>query len=192
MENVEIAIEVEVDGIFLINHQVLHPELFKIGRTIKETFPGIWMGINCLDLTPHEIFSKIPDVIDGIWVDNAGIRENKSEQKYAEQKLELQRRIGWKGLYFVAVAFKYQKPVKDLERTAKIASNYMDVVTTSGPGTGMTPETQKIRKMADAIDSNENAVLGIASGITPENVEKYHYASFFFWQLLGYPMTLII
>jgi predicted TIM-barrel enzyme len=43
----------------------------------------------------------------------------------------------------------------------------------------MAPETPKIRKMADAIESNENAVLGIASGITPENVEKYHYASCF-------------
>lgn len=94
------------------------------------------MGVNCLDLNPHEIFSTIPDEIDRVWVDNAGIQEDKAEQEYTEQIVKLQREIGWKGLYFGVVASKYQKPVKNLEHTARIAANCMDMVATSGPGIG--------------------------------------------------------
>lgn len=66
IENVEIAMKAGVDGLFLINHQVLHPELFEIAQRIKETYPSMWMGINCLDLIPHEIFSKIPRESEGV------------------------------------------------------------------------------------------------------------------------------
>ena len=47
---------------------------------------------------------------------------------------------------------------------------YVDVVTTSGEGTGLAPDISKIRGMKTAISRHP---LAVASGITPENVEEY-------------------
>jgi predicted TIM-barrel enzyme len=46
----------------------------------------------------------------------------------------------------------------------------MDVVTTSGPGTGEAAHVDKIRVMKEALD---DFPLAIASGITPQNVGDY-------------------
>lgn len=46
----------------------------------------------------------------------------------------------------------------------------MDVVTTSGPGTGKAAAVEKIRTMKEALG---DFPLAIASGITPENVSDY-------------------
>jgi len=51
-----------------------------------------------------------------------------------------------------------------------LASKYMDVVTTSGPGTGQASNVSKIQRMKSSIGSFP---LAIASGITPENVHQY-------------------
>jgi len=76
--------------------------------------------------------------------------------------------LGWPLLR--GVAFKYQRPVEDLASAARIAMRYMDVVTTSGPGTGIAAEREKIVAMREATG---DFPLAIASGITPDNVGDY-------------------
>lgn len=73
-------------------------------------------------------------------------------------------------LYFGGVAFKYQRHVEDFESACRVATRYMDVVTTSGPGTGHAAEVEKIRRMKAALGV---IPLAIASGVTPENVADY-------------------
>ena len=68
------------------------------------------------------------------------------------------------------MAFKYQRDVEDIEQAAEIAAGYMDVVTTSGKGTGYAAAPEKIKRMKKALG---NHPLAIASGITPENVTDY-------------------
>jgi predicted TIM-barrel enzyme len=46
----------------------------------------------------------------------------------------------------------------------------MDVVTTSGPGTGLPANVEKISRMKQALG---DFPLAIASGITSENIHKY-------------------
>ncbi len=48
--------------------------------------------------------------------------------------------------------------------------HFMDVVTTSGPGTGHAVHVDKIRAMKEALGQFP---LAIASGITAENVQDY-------------------
>src|SRR5262245_19066696 len=55
-------------------------------------------------------------------------------------------------------------------RHAESLPGYMDVVTTSGPGTGHAADTNKIWRMKLALGDTP---LAIASGITPENVGNY-------------------
>lgn len=73
-------------------------------------------------------------------------------------------------MWFGGVAFKYQRPVSDLEAACRIAAQYIDVVTTSGPGTGRAADVEKIQRMKQALGDSP---LAIASGITPDNVEDY-------------------
>ncbi len=85
---------------------------------------------------------------------------------------------GWDGLYFGGVAFKYQRPVEDLTSAARIAARYMDVVTTSGPGTGIAAARDKIVAMKEAVGDLPLAAdcflvaTGISRSFTELDLEK--------------------
>jgi hypothetical protein len=168
--NAEIARQQHCDGVFLINHKMSYPDLLNIHHRVYNEFPEWWIGVNCLDLVPWEVFDKITDEVAGVWVDNACIDEQDERQWLAERIADARMKSGWKGLYFGGVAFKYQRPVDDLERAAKLATHYMDIVRTSGPGTGQAAHVSKIQTMKQSIGSFP---LAIASGITPGNVRQY-------------------
>lgn len=170
LRNARIARDANVDGVFLINHGMSSTELLAIHRAAVAEHSDWWIGVNCLDLSPIEVFRCIDDTVSGVWVDNAMIDENAEMQPDAERVLEARKEAGWPGLYFGGVAFKYQRPVTDLAPAATKAAQYMDVVTTSGPGTGAAALPEKIRVMKQALGDHP---LAIASGITPENVGDY-------------------
>lgn len=170
LRNAQIARQTKCDGVFLINHKGTYGELLAIHRAVANEFPDWWIGVNCLDLAPWELFDKISPQVAGLWVDNAGIDETAREQPQAERVADARLRSSWQGLYFGGVAFKYQRQVADLGEAARLATRYVDVVTTSGSGTGQAAHTEKIRTMKRAIGGFP---LAIASGITPENVHHY-------------------
>ena len=168
--NASLAHEAGADGVFLINHAISSRELLAIHASVANAFPDWWVGVNCLDLYPEDVFSFVSGRVGGVWTDNAMIDEGQKEQPSAEAVLAAQRQHGWRGLYFGGVAFKYQRQVDDLRAAAQAARQYMDVITTSGPGTGQAAHIEKIRAMKEAIG---DFPLAIASGITPANVADY-------------------
>jgi len=170
LRNTAIARDNGADGVFLINHSIHVPELLNIHAAVVDAHPDWWVGVNCLGLSAREVFSRVSSQVSGVWTDNAAIDEDEIEQASAESVLETITKTAWPGLYFGGVAFKYQAPVNDLAMAAKIASRYMDVVTTSGPGTGKAAGVGKIRAMKEALG---DFPLAIASGITPDNVTDY-------------------
>lgn len=170
LRNTRIAREAGADGVFLINHDMSCMALVEVYREVVAAFPAWWIGLNCLDLDPTEVFAAVPPATAGLWVDNGQIQEEQSSQPLADRVRAAQQTAGWQGLYFGGVAFKYQRPVSDLTRAAQIAARYMDVVTTSGVGTGYAAAAEKIRTMRAALDDHP---LAIASGITPKNVYEY-------------------
>jgi uncharacterized protein len=169
LRNALLARESGCDGVFLINHSISQQQLLDIYAVVRSAAPGFWLGVNCLGLD-HPLPLFVDDRLDGIWVDNAGIDELTTEQSYGNWVCSARRQHNWPGLYFGGVAFKYQRQVTDVAAAARIATNYMDVVTTSGPGTGSAADVDKIRQMKTAIG---DFPLAIASGITPENVASY-------------------
>lgn len=170
LDNVGIAKEVGANGIFLINHDVSDQDLLAIHDSVADSFPDFWTGVNCLGLTPDEVFCVISEKVHGVWADNAGIEEHTAKQEIAETVLSIKNKHVPNCRYFGGVAFKYQRPVEDLEAACEIAPRYMDVVTTSGRGTGHAADVDKIRRMKKALGEYP---LAIASGVTPENVEDY-------------------
>lgn len=171
LENVNIAFDAGADGVFLINHTIDSGRLLHLHSAVSSAFPDSFpIGINCLDFTPFELIFEIDNSIPMIWVDNCLVDENLTEQKEAAAVREAIEKTNWRGQYFGGTAFKYQKEVKDLELVTKLAANYVDVVTTSGPATGSAASPEKIRRMKAALGDQS---LAIASGITSENVLDY-------------------
>lgn len=170
LRNAKIAREFGCDGVFLINHGISARRLLEIFTSVYEVYADWWIGVNCLDLRPADTFRAVPRGVAGIWVDNAGIDERTRDQPFAEEVASARTQSEWRGLYFGGVAFKYQRHVEQLTEAAQIAGRYMDVVTTSGPGTGQAAHRDKIATMRRAIGEFP---LAIASGITPENVADY-------------------
>ena len=169
--NVQIARDAGANGACLISHgSVSDSDLFDIYLRIADEHAGFWLGVNCLGWGAEELFTRAKDLVAGVWIDDALIDESRAEQPTATRINQVQQSVGWRGLYFGGVAFKYQRPVRDLASASRNAVPYMDVVTTSGPGTGKAATPEKIRTIKQAIGDKP---LAVASGVTPENVPDY-------------------
>ncbi len=168
--NVEIVAQAGCAGVFLVNHTINWRVLLALASHVRSRFPKLWLGVNCLDLEPEQVFERVDGNVGGIWVDNAEVDEQQAGQPAAERIAAARERSGWHGLYFGGVAFKYQREVTDLATAAATATHYMDVVTTSGPGTGQSASPKKIAALRGGLGDYP---LAIASGITPENVTDY-------------------
>jgi hypothetical protein len=173
LRNIEVCLVAGTDGTFLIDHNTPdQPEnLLRIAKEIKHRFPNFWVGVNMLGIG----LRKIPDFdiqgVDGIWVDDCGINLYSNTLQ-----AEVFWRIiaEWKTMYFGGVSFKYtsgysadSKVSADL---AKLAEPFMDVITTSGPGTGMSAPVDKIKAMKEALHEKP---LAIASGVELSNINDY-------------------
>lgn len=169
VRNAKIAEQEGADGIFLINHSISYPSLIECYNVVREEFPNLWIGLNCLDLGRSAV-NFIPKQVAGLWVDNAGINESTKPVLEAQEFVSLRRKSGWQGLYFGGVAFKYQGEIVNVAKVARLAIPFVDVITTSGAGTGKAANIEKIRLMKEAIGDHP---LAIASGITPENIGEY-------------------
>ncbi len=179
--NIDIAMREGAQGVFLINHDFNFIELKPILVEIRQLYPSLWIGVNFLGVKTKDAFKHLSSLsqngceIDGYWADNAGIDERVSldKQVVAEEIKAAREASGWIGLYFGGTAFKFQRFVDDqmLGTTAEYASQYMDVITTSGSGTGVAANIKRITDMRKGLGADKT--LAIASGITPENVSKY-------------------
>ncbi len=176
LSNIEILIGEGAPGCFLINHDFGVEEFLPIIQEVRASQPDLWMGLNFLAVTGLHAFPTLAKLsqegcrIDAYWADDARIDERVETQSEAEAIAAA--RAGWNGLYFGGTAFKKQRPVDaaNYARAAEIASNWMDVVCTSGLATGIEADDGKIATFRKAIGDKP---LALASGITPENAHRY-------------------
>jgi predicted TIM-barrel enzyme len=172
LASVRVAIDARVKGVFLINQGMSTEEVLRLVLEVRRLHPTLWVGVNLLGLDPAAALATALEAcegsIDGIWSDDADIGGTA-----AQAFLEERRRRGWTGLYFGGVAFKYQTPVPaaELSDVAEAALPYVDVVCTSGPGTGMEASPQKLAAMRGGM--GHSAALALASGVTADNVVHY-------------------
>jgi len=182
-QNVQLALEEGVAGVFIINHDFDYPQLLPILRQVRGRFPDAFVGVNFHTINGGEAFPILGRLaregvkMDAYWADNACIQDASIDQASAEMIASLRQRSGWDGLYFGGTAFKNPRqhaklctpvPAENLTQVAEAASRYMDIVTTSGPDTAVAPDAQKIALMrAGCLDTP----LCVASGVTSENVQ---------------------
>ncbi len=176
--NAVIAVEESAQGVFLINHDFPERDLLPIIEQVRGDLPDLWIGVNFLGVTGRDAFPLLAELeakgarVDAYWADNARIDEQADEQTEADDIAAVRAACDWDGLYFGGTAFKKQRDVapQDYARSAAIAARYMDVVTTSGVATGEEAEHGKIAAFVEGLGGQ---ALGLASGITPENVGSY-------------------
>lgn len=167
--NVRIAKNEGADGVFLINHAIGPGALLDIYKVVRPLHPQLWMGVNLLGLSALQTAKQLPRSVDGLWCDNAGTSPRISHEAHLMQRYR-QEESHWKGIYFGGVEFKGQRQTADPAAAARAAVPFVDVVTTSGSGTGFAPDVSKIRDMKLAIGEHP---LAVASGITSRNVREY-------------------
>lgn len=177
LQSVQVAVTAGVRGIFLINQGLSATEVLRLVLEVRKRHPRLWVGLNLLGYSPaaalEAALAGCEGRIDGIWSDNAGIEEDAKEQKRAQEFVEVRQRHGWQGLFFGGVAFKYQREVapEKLPVATRLAANYMDVICTSGPGTGQQADPAKVATMRGAV--GHGAAISLASGVTADNVHHY-------------------
>lgn len=183
--NVDLCVNNGINKVFLINHSVGYDSLDKLTNfagAIKTTYPELWVGCNYLQLSTREAMTYVKNLnsknftqIDGLWTDNAHI----SVEDASLNEADLINAHKINGLYFGGVAFKYQKQPKpeDLKWVCENAMKYVDVITTSGPATGVGPSINKIVEIRNYIGDHK---LAIASGINKSNIKDFSdYVDYF-------------
>lgn len=178
--NATIARDTGCPGVFLINHDFPYTQFLPIIRHVRQQLPDFWIGVNFLAVTGIGAFPVLAELsdngcrVDAYWADDARIDESRSTDDQIEAKNIQQTRndCGWNGLYFGGTAFKKQREVHpdDYRKSATIAQNYMDVVTTSGIATGHSADHSKMQIFRDACGDSP---VALASGVTPENIMDY-------------------
>jgi len=180
MENVQIAIDSNADGIFLISHGYMdYKKLLNLGKEIKSIYPTLWIGYNFLDIPINHFFERFKNeyntFMDAIWFDDS---KRGVDKEKADNITSLWKNSSFKGEIFGGVAFKYVKQPGSLVDAVKESMGNMSVITTSGDGTGLAARPYKIKKMFETI--SDGTPLAIASGITLDNLNLYiDYVDYF-------------
>ena len=173
IKNITVAMKEGADGIFLIGHSMLPEFVIEHYEKVREKWPDLWIGINFLRSSNEEAIEWISKTeAQALWLDDAGFRDDNKDSCEDVKDIRF-----WQKQYqcesvmiFGGVAFKYQEQPKSPAGAAILTAQYVDVVTTSGIGTGEAAQKEKIEFMKLALGTNP---LGLASGITPENVQEY-------------------
>lgn len=157
-DNVKLAMSCGAAGVFLIDQGGLnkYAVVETAIRINDHDVPGL-VGVNILQYSNRLVIDVNKWELPMVWTDYS--------VPYAT--------ANWKAIYFGGAAFKYKAPVppEKLGAVAKeTAAMGVDVVTTSGNGTGQSPAVEKIKAMYDALEGHP---LAIASGITPDNVDEF-------------------
>ena len=177
VDQAHIALELAADGVFLISHGGGAGEVMGVLGQLRSTHNDAFIGVNLLGHSSlgamrrvHENLLRTECFTDAVWSDD--IRNDDGSPSAAMRyKVEYPELSGVK--LFGGVAFKYTVTYTDDPDTAAGEAAdlepFVDVVTTSGPGTGVAAPPRKIAAMKQVIDKP----LAIASGVDAANIGDY-------------------
>lgn len=176
VRNSRIAQDAGADGVFLINHGV-DPSgavLGSVWTDVTAALPGWWVGVNNLGLPAMETVRTWPSGLPAVWEDHTVRAADGPRFGSARARAVARAGLAEPPLLFGGVAFKYggDETLRGdaLAELAAASTAFVDVVTTSGPGTGHPVDANKITTMSAAVGDHP---LAIASGITVDNVADY-------------------
>ena len=182
LDQTELAFEKGADGVYLIDHYTRDPRakhLLGTYSAARVLYPDRFIGLNILSANDSLSALKTVAALEdsevlppsALWVDDisrGGANGELSTLKAAVPFVESVKILG-------GVAFKYTDTYTDIpDVAAGLATRYMnalDVVVTSGPGTGSPTDPEKTRAMKQAVGTQP---LAVASGIDVGNVSGFN------------------
>lgn len=172
-----IALESAADGVFLISHGGGAGEVFDVLGRLRSTLAGAFIGVNLLGYSTLTAMRRVHEnqlctgcFTDAVWSDDIR-NDGGSPSEAMRYKFQHPALAGVK--LFGGVAFKYTATYTDdpsaAAGEAADLEPFVDVVTTSGPGTGIAAPPRKIAAMKQVIGKP----LAIASGVDAANISDY-------------------
>ena len=179
-EQTELAMSCGADGVFLIDHNSFTCDtIIECARHLKQ-INDMFVGVNFLGVPPQEGYMKLKEAdvnVDAVWVDDAtsGLGYPLEAQTYLRRLEEQRQEHDQTSIaLYGGIAFKYTELYTDGPEEASdqvaLLGSYVDVVTTSGTGTGSPPPKDKVAAMKAATSKP----LAVASGIDSENISDYN------------------
>lgn len=171
LSEVSKVLDFPIGGVFLIDHDRNDRRLLECTRAVASTHPELFLGVNFMSRSYEEISALLTGEfgqsvpVAAIWSDRVPALEFGGDPSNRPRPAS--------GIiHFGAVAFKSQPfvPLEQLGELASRARAHVDVVTTSGPGTGRPLELDRLRALHEGLTGHQ---LAVASGVTPENVRSY-------------------
>lgn len=182
VEQAGIALDVTgVAGVYLIDHHDPDSDwTFWVFNEVTKGHPDAYIGVNLLAFSPlfalkslrycreSGTISRVPN---GLWVDDIKNSWSVTPQevmrfKEGDPVLNNIRILG-------GIAFKYTDTYSDdpteVADEVRELESAVDVVTTSGSGTGTSPSVEKMR----AVRGATKKTVAIASGVDSDNIEDY-------------------
>lgn len=162
-DNAELAINCGMNGVFFISHGNMHSNaVIEMAKMFKQNHSNIAVGVNLLGERIQSAISESQDaMLDMVWTDETPSENDcRVIRSFKDNGL-------WKIKWYGGVAFKYQPQPEDLTIAAKEAVGVIDVLTTSGVGTGHAPDIEKLKTLSDGFGQR----VAVASGASVENIE---------------------
>jgi hypothetical protein len=164
----DVAATAKCPGVFLISMHGDDDSLDVFAPHVADLFPSLKLGVNYLGLSaPDALIRSQFRNYAATWTDH---------QEFTRGKLSDDARgiinvIRPGHLLFAAVAFKGQAPDPLFPDSARLAAHFGLIPTTSGIGTGVAPDLEKLHLLRRTLHPADP--LAVASGITPENISLF-------------------
>jgi predicted TIM-barrel enzyme len=168
-EQAELLVTSGCDGFWLINHGGDDELTLSLAAELSFVYKDHMVGVNLLSHLPLSAINQtIKSGIKYLWLDYAGVHSIFPDELLLKQLAEKSKKYNVQ--IFAGTAFKYQRHEPNPMEASQLAQSYGFTVTTSGAGTGHAADLNKIKLMSKAISGK----LGIASGLTIDNLPEYH------------------
>ena len=171
MRNAARAFDAGCEGVFLIHMEGRNQLLPRVAQEIKDLWPDRLVGINHLGMDAADaVRLNIATGMDMTWTDEQPTHSDLTPWTEAGELADA-KTADPSHLIFVGVAFKHQRREDDPVLAAGKAVAFGFIPTTSGSATGVAANDGAIARLRDGL--GPDASLGIASGVTPDNVHLF-------------------
>jgi hypothetical protein len=158
----------KISGIWLMTTNTDIDTIKKIILWTRENYSNFWIGVNLLGESIIKVLKFIKENNpDGIWIDNSHVSGG-IIQNIPNLFIDQLKRMKWNGLYFGGVLFKYIPEIGNRDEIVQNAIEFMDVLTTTGEGTGIAIAQEKLNQVYEI--TKKKICIGVASGISDENI----------------------
>lgn len=159
--NADLAIKCGCNGVFFISHgDLTSKQIIELSKSYESEYAKI--GVNLLGERVENVVDDIACYVDMLWSDYTptGIEKEIFSKKRDEHLCYFD--------FYGGIAFKYQPQPDDLFKAAQEARGLVDILTTSGVGTGSAPDIAKLAVLAEGFEKK----IAVASGVTPDNAAE--------------------